>query len=228
METVLQFDTIDYYYMSGEQKISILEQASYDFTDHKLYTIVGPSGSGKTTSLFLAGALEKPRSGRVLYKGKDLSEIGLNNYRNQKIGIVFQSYNLLTYFTPLKNVLAAMDITKNNIPNKKQRAEELLSRMGLTKNQINRKTTKLSGGEQQRVAIARALATDAEIILADEPTGNLDIDTAKEIIGLFQELAHEYKKCVIAVTHSEEFANAADEVVCLKDHKFAKRKINSI
>ncbi|MDO5291557.1 MAG: ABC transporter ATP-binding protein [bacterium] len=223
MEDILQFDQIDYYYMSGEQKILILDQASFTFRTNTLYTIVGPSGSGKTTSLFLAGALERPRAGRVLYRGKELSELGMNSYRNQKIGIVFQSYNLLNYYSPFKNVLAAMDITKNDIPNKKERAEELLLRMGLTKSQIHRKPNKLSGGEQQRVAIARALATNAEIILADEPTGNLDVDTAKDIVKLFKEVAHKDKKCVIAVTHSEDFANQADVVVKLTDHKFVER-----
>ena len=126
------------------------------------------------------------------------------------------------YLNPLQNVLAAMEITKNEIPNKRQRAEELLLRMGLTKDQIHRRIQKLSGGEQQRVAIARALATNADIILADEPTGNLDGDTAQGIIELFRELAHQDGKCVIAVTHSQDFAAQADVVIDLKDHKLVE------
>ena len=216
---MLQLDQVTYYYQSGEQKVSILEKADCSFEPGKLYTIVGPSGSGKTTTLTLAGALEAPKEGRVLFQGKDLKDIGYTNYRNRYVAIVFQAYNLLEYLNPLQNVLAAMEITKNEIPNKKQRAEELLLRMGLTKEQMRRRIQKLSGGEQQRVAIARALGTNADIILADEPTGNLDADTAQGIVEIFQELAHKDGKCVIAVTHSQDFAAQADVVVQLKHHK---------
>ena len=162
---MLQLDQVTYYYQSGEQKVSILEKADCSFEPGKLYTIVGPSGSGKTTTLTLAGALEAPKEGRVLFQGKDLKDIGYTNYRNRHVAIVFQAYNLLEYLNPLQNVLAAMEITKNEIPNKKQRAEELLLCMGLTKEQMRRRIQKLSGGEQQRVAIARALGTNADIIL---------------------------------------------------------------
>ena len=123
---------------------------------------------GKTTTLTLAGALEEPKSGCVCFEGKDIREIGYTRYRNSKIGIVFQAYNLLPYLTPLENVLAAMEITSNPIKNKKERARELLTRMGITEDQMNRNINKLSGGEQQRVAIARAISTNAEVILADE------------------------------------------------------------
>jgi putative ABC transport system ATP-binding protein len=220
----LELKNIDYYYESGEKKVTILEDANYSFDKNKLYTIVGPSGSGKTTTLALAGALESPKGGQVLFEGKDIKDIGYTNYRNSKIGIVFQAYNLLNYLTPLQNVMAAMEITKNPISNKKQRAEELLERMGITKDQMKRNINKLSGGEQQRVAIARAISTNADIILADEPTGNLDVDTAREIIDIFRELAHNDGKCVIAVTHSEAFAKEADVVIKLDDHKLKEDK----
>lgn len=221
---MLQLDQVTYYYQSGEQKVSILEKADCSFEPGKLYTIVGPSGSGKTTTLTLAGALEAPKEGRVLFQGKDLKDIGYTNYRNRYVAIVFQAYNLLEYLNPLQNVLAAMEITKNEIPNKKQRAEELLLRMGLTKEQMRRRIQKLSGGEQQRVAIARALGTNADIILADEPTGNLDADTAQGIVEIFQGLAHKDGKCVIAVTHSQDFAAQADVVVELKGNKLRQRE----
>ena len=155
----------------------------------------------------------------VCFEGKDIREIGYTRYRNSKIGIVFQAYNLLPYLTPLENVLAAMEITSNPIKNKKERARELLTRMGITEDQMKRNINKLSGGEQQRVAIARAISTNAEVILADEPTGNLDVDTAAGIVKIFKELAHEDKKCVIAVTHSEAFAAEADVVVRLEKKK---------
>lgn len=216
MEQILEFRDVTYYYESGERKVPILEHANYSFEPGKLYTIVGPSGSGKTTTLTLAGALEAPKGGAVLFRGQDLKKLGYTAYRNQKIGIVFQAYNLLEYLTPYQNVLSAMEITKNPVPDKKHRAEELLARMGLTKDQMHRRIQKLSGGEQQRVAIARALSTDAQILLADEPTGNLDVDTAREIVEIFQELAHRDGKCVIAVTHSQEFAREADVVLKLE------------
>ena len=150
MAQILQFQELTYFYQSGSQKVSILEEADCAFEPGKLYTIVGPSGSGKTTTLTLAGALESPKGGRVLFQGKDLKDIGYTNYRNRHVAIVFQAYNLLEYLNPLQNVLAAMEITKNEIPNKRQRAEELLLRMGLTKDQIHRRIQKLSGGDQQR------------------------------------------------------------------------------
>lgn len=227
MESILEFKNITYYYKSGDRKISILEDASYLFEKGKLYTIIGASGSGKTTTLTIAGALEAQKSGEVLFENKDLREIGYTNYRNRKIGIVFQSYNLLNYLNPCQNIIAAMEITKNAIENKKQRAEELLFRMGLTKEQIHRNINKLSGGEQQRVAIARALSTNADIILADEPTGNLDADTAKEIITIFKELAHKDGKCVIAVTHSRDFARMADVVIKLENKKLITKAVAS-
>ncbi|MBD5153682.1 MAG: ABC transporter ATP-binding protein [Oscillibacter sp.] len=221
MNHILEFKDVSYAYKSPAETVSILEGASAVFEEGKLYAIVGPSGSGKTTTLTLAGALEAPASGDILYRGKDIREIGYSNYRNRNIGFVFQAYNLLTYLTPFQNVMTAMEITKNNIPNKKERAVELLSRMGITKEQMNRNVNRLSGGEQQRVAIARALSTKADVILADEPTGNLDEDTAAGIMNIFQELAGE-GKCVIAVTHSAEFAEKADIVYRLERHKLVQ------
>ena len=205
----LELKEVSYFYESGGKRIDILDKASYSFEKGTLYTIVGPSGSGKTTTLTLAGALEEPKSGCVCFEGKDIREIGYTRYRNSKIGIVFQAYNLLPYLTPLENVLAAMEITSNPIKNKKERARELLTRMGITEDQMKRNINKLSGGEQ----------TNAEVILADEPTGNLDVDTAAGIVKIFKELAHEDKKCVIAVTHSEAFAAEADVVVRLEKKK---------
>ena len=144
MQPILELKDIDYYYESGETRVDILKNASYSFEKGILYAIVGPSGSGKTTTLTLAGALEAPRAGQVLFEGTDLKEIGYTRYRNSKIGIVFQAYNLLTYLTPLENVMAAMEITSNVIENKKERAKELLSRMGITEDQIDRKSTRLN------------------------------------------------------------------------------------
>lgn len=220
MKSILKMKNVEYYYQTKNNRVNILQDVNFSFEPGKLYTIVGPSGSGKTTALTLLGGLEKPQHGEVLYKEKNLKEIGYDNYRNQKIGIVFQAYNLLNYLTPLQNVIAAMEITKNEILNKKERAEEFLEKIGIDKHMMNRNVSQLSGGEQQRVAIARAISTQAEILLADEPTGNLDSDTAKEIIGIFKMLAHQEQKCVIVVTHSEDFAKSSDIIIRLKDRKF--------
>lgn len=221
MEPILKLKDVSYSYVTPVETVAILENANASFEAGKLYTIVGPSGSGKTTTLTLAGALESPASGEILYKGKNIREIGYSNYRNRDVGFVFQAYNLLTYLTPYQNLMAAMEITKNNVPNRKERAEELLSRMGITKKQMHRNVNRLSGGEQQRVAIARALATQADLILADEPTGNLDENTAAGIMEIFQELAQE-GKCVIAVTHSVDFSEKADVVYRLEKKKLVR------
>ena len=221
METILELKDVSYSYVTRVETVTILENADATFEAGKLYAIVGPSGSGKTTTLTLAGALEAPGGGEVLYKGRNIREIGYSNYRNRNVGFVFQAYNLLTYLTPFQNLMTAMEVTKNDIPDRKARAEELLSRMGITKDQMHRNVNRLSGGEQQRVAIARALSTQADLILADEPTGNLDENTAAGIMDIFRELAQE-GKCVIAVTHSVDFSEKADVVYRLEKHKLVR------
>ena len=225
MDAILEFKEVSYWYQSGGRKIPILESASCAFEKGKLHTIVGPSGCGKTTTLTLAGALEEPKGGSIEYESQDIRAIGYHRYRGSKVGIVFQSYNLLSYLTPYQNVMAAMEISSNAIKDKKGRAVALLGRMGLAEDQMHRGVNKLSGGEQQRVAIARAISTDSQIVLADEPTGNLDIETAREIIGVFGELAREDGKCVIVVTHSQEFAEAADAVIRLEGRRLVPETV---
>jgi len=219
MNTVLEFKNVSYHYQDGSKKSSILKQIDFNFEKGKFYTILGSSGSGKTTFLALASGLDTPKSGDILFSGENINNIGLTNFRNKNIGIVFQSYNLIPYMTSLQNVLTAMEITKNKIENRKHKAYDLLENMGLTKEETNRNVLKLSGGQQQRVAIARAISTESDLILADEPTGNLDHDTAIEIIKLFKTLAHENNKCVIVVTHSNDVAAESDVILKLKAGK---------
>lgn len=219
MNTVLEFKNVSYYYQDGSKKSSILNHIDFSFEKGKFYTILGSSGSGKTTFLALASGLDTPKFGDILFSGENINNIGLTNFRNKNIGIVFQSYNLIPYMTSLQNVLTAMEITKNKIENRKHKAYDLLENMGLTKEETNRNVLKLSGGQQQRVAIARAIATEGNLILADEPTGNLDHDTAIEIIELFKTLAHEDNKCVIVVTHSNDVADQSDVILNLKAGK---------
>jgi len=217
METILEFKEVDYTYAGAARET--LTKVNAAFEKSKLYVIYGPSGSGKTTALALAGALDVPTSGQVLYGGTDIRADGLRTHRKNHVAFIFQNYNLLGYMTALENITAAMDITAaggDTAAERKTLARALLTELGLQEDEISRNVLKLSGGQQQRVAIARALASNADIILADEPTGNLDPDTAKGIVDILQKLAHERGKCVIAVSHSAELAKAADEVLTIK------------
>ncbi|KAF9404307.1 hypothetical protein HW555_014402 [Spodoptera exigua] len=175
------------------------------------------SGSGKTTFLSLISALDEPKSGEVLYNGKNIKTIGMEKYRRDDISIIFQSYNLVPYLTGLENVLVAMSITDNEMPKDSQAvAYNLLDYIGINKIKADRLVGQLSGGEQQRIAIARALATNVDIILADEPTGNLDEGMEQEIVTIFKDLATTHNKCVIVVTHSNEIAKQSDKTYFLK------------
>ncbi|WP_152656640.1 ABC transporter ATP-binding protein [Oceanobacillus sp. CFH 90083] len=214
---ILEAKDLNYYYQDGEQRRYILKDTSISFEKGKFYTILGQSGSGKTTLLSLLSALDSPHSGEILFNDEDIKKIGYEKYRRNNIGIIFQSYNLIPTFTAVENVLVPMTITENEIPSDKETvAYNLLDYIGIVKNKADRLVNKLSGGEQQRVAIARALATNVELILADEPTGNLDEEMEQEIIDIFKRLAHEHGKCVIVVTHSNEIAVQSDQAFRLK------------
>ena len=191
-------------------KTPVLKDISYDFEKGKMYCIIGKSGAGKTTLLSLLSGLAKPTAGDIIYDGKSIAKIDKYTFRSRYIGVVFQSFNLITKYTALENVILSMDVSGAKIKDKKQKALELLDSVGLDEDEANRRVLKLSGGQQQRVAIARALSYDPDIILADEPTGNLDRDTQKEIMDIFRELTDE-GKCVILVSHSPDVANLCDE-----------------
>lgn len=210
MPAVLEFDEVTFGYVNGGKKQNILENVSMCFDRGNLYAIVGPSGSGKTTTLALAGALDVPQGGKIIFNGQDIKKIGFTKHRRKNVAMIFQNYNLINYLTALENVIMAMEISGSYQGERKVRAMKFLKDLGLSDDEAKRNVMKLSGGQQQRVAIARALASNAEIILADEPTGNLDADTAREIIAILEELAHVYNKCVIVVSHSKEAAEAAD------------------
>jgi len=208
---MLKLENISYSYIDGGNKRTILENINYEFEKGKFYTILGPSGSGKTTLLSIIAGLDRPESGKVYYDGEDIEKIGLTNYRKNKIGIVFQQFNLLTYLTAIENIELAMTETDNEIPkNMREVAYALLEKFGIVKSKADRMVNKLSGGEQQRVAIARAIASNVDLIFADEPTGNLDTDTEKEIIKIFKNLTAEYGKTVIVVTHSTVVSDLSD------------------
>lgn len=214
---ILEINNLEYYYQDGENIRYILKNLNCSFEKGTFYSIRGASGSGKTTLLSLISALDTPTKGNILYEQQTLKQIGYEAYRRNNIGIIFQYYNLIPYLTGLENIQVAMCETDNDIPkNQKEVAYNLLDFIGITKTKADRQINKLSGGEQQRIAIARSLATNVDVILADEPTGNLDETMQQEIVDIFKSLAHEYGKCVIVVTHNNEIARQADVSFTLK------------
>jgi len=220
MSALLKFQDVSYWYSRDQKKVEILKKINIDFEKGTFYTITGPSGAGKSTFLALAGALDSPKEGAILCEGKDLKKIGYSKFRNQYVSIVFQSYNLLPYMTALQNVVAAMEITKSSKKPYKQIALKTLEQMGISQDQAKQKVLTLSGGQQQRVSIARALCCESQLIVADEPTGNLDEQTSKEIVRIFQDLAHQEGKCVIMVTHDLTIASIADVNIHLSNGTF--------
>ena len=207
---VLEIKNVTYSYSNSRE--NILLSVNQKFELGQFYAIIGKSGTGKSTLLSLLAGLDKPKLGRILFKDEDIEKKGYSNHRKNNISLVFQNYNLIDYLSPLENI---------RLVNSKA-SETILLELGLDKSQIKRNVMKLSGGQQQRVAIARALVSEAPIILADEPTGNLDSATAEEIIEILKKLAKERNKCVIVVTHSKEVANAADIILELSDKKLKK------
>lgn len=208
----LELKNVSYAYEKGK---AVLQNVSGSLETGKMYAILGPSGSGKTTLLSLLGGLDVPTQGSVLFDGEDIAAKGLEHHRRNHISLIFQSYNLIDYMTPVENVRLTAKLD----------AAPILERLGLEQDEITRNVLKLSGGQQQRVAIARALASDAPVILADEPTGNLDADTAEEITAILKESAHTFGKCVVVVTHSGEVAKQADEVLEIKRGHLKEREM---
>lgn len=212
MNNILEVKNLSFSYTdnSGRNRM-ILEDVSLGFEERKLYSILGDSGSGKTTFLSLLSGLEYPDSGKIIYKSYDIKDIGYSDFRKKYVSIVFQDYNLIRYLSVYDNIVTAMKISGRKV----HREEVLgfLKTLGIDEEMAFKKVTRLSGGEQQRVAIARAVAVNSKIILADEPTGNLDHNTSMEIFDLFKRLVKEYDKTVIMVTHNEKLAMMCDKVL---------------
>lgn len=205
--SILSLKDISYSY---DKKRMIIKNMNLDFEEGTLYAIVGESGAGKTTLLSMLSGLTRPTMGKIAYKGKSINDMNSYTYRSRYVGVIFQSYNLLPHLNAVENVILSMDISGKKIQNKRVKAQALLRSVGLGKELWDRRILKLSGGEQQRVAIARMLAFDSDVILADEPTGNLDGKTQRAIMDIFMRLVKEQNKFIIIVTHSPEVAAMAD------------------
>lgn len=223
-EAVIKLDGVSKVYHLGKMTLPVLEDVSLEIMPGSFVTIMGPSGSGKSTLMHLIGLLDIPTKGRVLLGGKDVlsfSENTLAQFRGKKIGFVFQQFNLLQNLSALENVM--MPMIFQGVPEKerKVRAQKLLDDFGMEK-RSNHKPTELSGGEQQRVAVARSLANDPEIIIADEPTGNLDSHTGKIIMEALKELHKKHKKTIVVVTHDPNIASYSEKIIHIMDGKIIK------
>lgn len=214
---VLSLQDVEYHYANSEK--IVLKKVNADFEKGKLYAIMGRSGAGKSTMLSVLAGLDVTSSGKVLYKDTDIRNIDRDKYRAKDIGVIFQAYNLLQNASAVENITLSMSISDIKIKNKKEKAYEILKQVGIDKESANRKILKLSGEEQQRVGIARAISHNPDIVIADEPTGNLDYDTEQKVMQILIDLAHNSEKCVIIVTHSKEVAAYADIVYNLQNGK---------
>lgn len=215
--SILTVSDVSYTYKSRYQTVHALSGISCEFEPGRLYAIVGRSGSGKTTLLSLLAGLDLPENGDILFDGKSTRALNRDQYRRSDVAVVYQSFNLFPLLNALENVMYPMELSGVKPKEARQKAAELLTLVGLPETVGKQLPKMMSGGEQQRVAIARALASNARVILADEPTGNLDSANGRNIVDILTRLAHEENRCVILITHDEEIASRADSVLHLKD-----------
>ena len=218
-EKILEVNNVIYEYRNKYQTVKAVNDFSFDFKRGKFYAIVGKSGSGKTTLLSMLAGLDVPKEGSVRYSGKDTKNIDLDKYRRDDVTVIYQDFNLFPILTAIENVMYPLHLKGIKDKEAKVTAQKMMDSVGLDSSFHKRLPSMLSGGEQQRVAIARALASEASVILADEPTGNLDSENGANIIGLLKDLAHTKNYCVIVVTHDLGISSDADQVLSMKDGK---------
>lgn len=228
--SLLSLKDVSYRYEGGKR--DVFDNINIDFEKGKVYGIIGKSGAGKSTLLSLISGLDTCKSGEVLYNDSSLKNIDRDLYRANDIGVIFQGYNLLLNATAKENILLSMNISNSKQENKDKYIDDLLQDVGIDSDKANRKILNLSGGEQQRIGIARALSHNPDIIIADEPTGNLDNETEEKIMDILVSLAHKHNKCVIIVTHSKKVCSYLDEIWGLKSGKLLfirdeKEKVNT-
>lgn len=215
----LRTHNIGYWYTNNPDDY-LFKDINLTFEKGKIYSILGQSGSGKTTFLSLLAGLDSPKAGEIYLEDNDINKSGLTNYRKNSVSTIFQAYNLMTYMTARQNVQTALEISNKPVDNAK--IEELFELVGIPKEMIDKPVLQLSGGQQQRVAIVRALATEHDLIIADEPTGNLDEETTQDIVNIFKDIAHKQNKTVIIVTHETAVAQETDVTFELKKKQFIK------
>ncbi|MDT9521882.1 ABC transporter ATP-binding protein [Streptococcus mutans] len=213
----LKTNNLSYWYNNNPDDY-LFKEVNLEFEKGKVYAILGQSGSGKTTFLSLLAGLDSPKKGKILLNNQNISEKGLTDYRKNAVSTIFQSYNLLPYMTAQQNVETALDIS--SVKTTSEKIVTLFDNVGISEDLIYKPVLHLSGGQQQRVAIVRALASGHNIIIADEPTGNLDETTTKDIVTIFKKIAHEQKKTVIIVTHEREVADSSDIIFELRKKEF--------
>lgn len=209
----LRTHNIGYWYTNNPDDY-LFKDVNLTFEKGKVYSILGQSGSGKTTFLSLLAGLDSPKAGKIYLEDNDINKSGLTNYRKHSVSTIFQAYNLMTYMTARQNVLTALEISNKPVDNAK--IEELFELVGIPKEMIDKPVLQLSGGQQQRVAIVRALATEHDLIIADEPTGNLDEETTQDIVNIFKDIAHKQNKTIIIVTHETAVSQETDITFELK------------
>ena len=219
MDSLLKLKNVNLKYQTGNDTIKVLKNINLETKKNESISIVGESGSGKTSLIMLAGGLEKATSGKIFFEDQEISKMSedeVSKIRRKNIGIVFQSFYLIPNYTAVENVALTLEL--NNLKNPNEQAKELLDRFGL-KNRFNNLPSQLSGGEQQRVAIARAIAMKPKLILADEPTGNLDSENSQMITDILFKYIKEEKSSLIIVTHDPKLANKAKRKIKIKDGK---------
>ena len=216
---ILELHEVGYTYRTQYQQVEALNGVSHSFETGKLHAIMGRSGSGKTTLLSLMAGLDLPTTGQVLFEGTSTAEMNLERYRREKAAVIYQNFRLFPLLTVAENVMYPMELRGMRPKQAKEKAAALVERVGLPSSALNRFPTMLSGGEQQRVAIARALGMETRLLLADEPTGNLDTTNGENVLAILEGLAHEGDYCVVVVTHDPAIGKRADALMELRDGK---------
>ena len=213
--STMKLEEVSYQYKNGDRRV--VNNVSCLFGSGKVSAVVGPSGSGKTTLLSLMAGLDQPTQGKILLDGEELASMDLDQYRRERVAMVFQAFHLFPLLTVLENVCFPMELNGITKSDAKVKAKELLASVGIEAEKHKRYPANLSGGEQQRVAIARSLASGARIILADEPTGNLDKANGDIVIDILAQLAHQQRYCIVVVTHNPQIAERSDKVWSMSD-----------
>ena len=223
MGKIIEAEKVGYIYQSKYQKTKALTEVSCSFEQGRVYAITGKSGSGKSTFLSLLAGLDVPTEGTLYIDGKDIREIDRDSYRMNRASVIYQAFHLFPLLTVLENVMFPMQL--QHVPNKeaKTRAQEFLSKVGLTESLYGKMPNMISGGEQQRVAIARAMASGGQILLADEPTGNLDSRTSQDVMSLLKVTSQRFAQTIVMITHNEEIAQMADRIVRIEDGRIVVR-----